>query len=219
MIDSPTPVDAALDAGCPAATVAPGECPACLAAQSAVDALVQQLAASAESTQSATAWLAVCNTHAWQLAQNGTIGRQIVLARLRAALAQLDGAAAAGRRAPAGADVCPFCAAMAHAAASTVEAVAPASQVFCLPHLCLALLQARSRERVHALAAAARAQGNTLEQELSELIRKSDYRFRDEPRGPEATSWQRAAQMLVGAPAVQWSLRREPEIDGQRWPT
>jgi len=53
-----------------------------------------------------------------------------------------------------------------------------------------------------------------LEQDLSELIRKSDYRFRGEPRGREATSWTRAARLVAGAPAVRWSLRRDPQLEG-----
>lgn len=71
-----------------------------------------------------------------------------------------------------------------------------------------------SRERLQALAGAAVAQGDALEQQLGELIRQSDYRFRTEPRGQEATSWRRAAELFAGAPAVRWPLRREPAVEG-----
>lgn len=37
-----------------------------------------------------------------------------------------------------------------------------------------------------------------LEKQLSELIRKHDYRFKDEPRGPEMVSWKRAAGLVAG---------------------
>jgi len=37
-----------------------------------------------------------------------------------------------------------------------------------------------------------------LEQQLDELIRKHDYRFKDEPRGPEMLSWKRAAGLIAG---------------------
>ncbi len=189
-----------------------GECPACRAAQQAVDTLMQQMT-EAEPTADAAPWLAACNTHAWQLSGQVPVGSRIATARLQAALAQLAGVA--GRRTPpTGADVCPFCSAMAAAAVAVVDAAPPAPQSLCLPHLCAGLVQARSRERVDALAAAAIAQGNALEHDLSELIRKSDYRFREEPRGSEATSWRRAAQLLVGVPAVHWPLRREPGIEG-----
>ena len=84
----------------------------------------------------------------------------------------------------------------------------------CLPHLCTALGSVRRRQHVQSLTEMALTQFITLEEELSELIRKSDYRFRGEPRGREAASWTRAAQLLAGAPAVRWSLRRAPDIEG-----
>lgn len=37
-----------------------------------------------------------------------------------------------------------------------------------------------------------------LDQQLGELIRKHDYRFKDEPRGPEMLSWKRAAGLVAG---------------------
>ena len=37
-----------------------------------------------------------------------------------------------------------------------------------------------------------------LEGQLSELIRKHDYRFKDEARGSEMTSWKRAAGIVAG---------------------
>ena len=37
-----------------------------------------------------------------------------------------------------------------------------------------------------------------LDQQLGELIRKHDYRFKDEERGPEMQSWRRAAGLVAG---------------------
>ncbi len=37
-----------------------------------------------------------------------------------------------------------------------------------------------------------------LDAQLGELIRKHDYRFKDEPRGPEMLSWKRAAGLVAG---------------------
>jgi len=38
--------------------------------------------------------------------------------------------------------------------------------------------------------------------EVQELLRKHDYRFSDEPRGNEMTSWRRAADLCAGNPGV-----------------
>ncbi len=40
-------------------------------------------------------------------------------------------------------------------------------------------------------------------EEVQELLRKHDYRFSDEPRGDEMTSWRRAAELCVGNPGVR----------------
>jgi len=193
----------------------PATCPACRAAQQAVEALLQHLGTSDPDT---APWLGMCNTHAWQCSEHTLLSRRIAAARLEAALDRLDGGSSAGghtrqRTAPS-ADACPFCAAMAAAAETATQAAPIAAAALCLPHLCTALEQVCSRERLQALVTTARAQGDVLEQELSELIRKSDYRFRDEPRGLEATSWRRAAERLAGMSGVRWPLRREPEIEG-----
>jgi len=37
-----------------------------------------------------------------------------------------------------------------------------------------------------------------LDEQLGELIRKHDYRFKDEERGPEMLSWKRAAGLVAG---------------------
>lgn len=40
-------------------------------------------------------------------------------------------------------------------------------------------------------------------EEIQELVRKHDYRFRDEARGNEMTSWRRAAELCAGNPGVR----------------
>ncbi len=40
-------------------------------------------------------------------------------------------------------------------------------------------------------------------EELRELVRKHDYRFINEPRGNEMTSWRRGAQLCAGNPGVR----------------
>jgi len=197
-------------------------CQACAAAERAVRALVAQ-ATDPSTAETEFNWLGICNTHAWQLAGQIEPVRAIVVARLQAALRRLSESDSAGsgrfgqRKAPAvrtGQGECPFCGAMTAAAEALLESAPAGQAALCLPHLCAALGSTRRRERVQALANTALAQFNTLEEELSELIRKSDYRFRDEPRGQEATSWTRTARLLAGAPAVRWSLRRALDIEG-----
>jgi hypothetical protein len=39
--------------------------------------------------------------------------------------------------------------------------------------------------------------------EVEELVRKHDYRYKDEPRGDEMTSWRRAAELCAGQPGVR----------------
>jgi hypothetical protein len=39
--------------------------------------------------------------------------------------------------------------------------------------------------------------------EVRELVRKHDYRFSDEPRGNEMTSWRRGAELCAGNPGVR----------------
>lgn len=46
-----------------------------------------------------------------------------------------------------------------------------------------------------------------LASELSEFVRKHDYRFAKEPRGNEGTSWIRVIEKLAGAPGMVWISR------------
>lgn len=72
------------------------------------------------------------------------------------------------------------------------------SSFLCLPHLMRALDLARSPDRSTVLLEMAESALRRLHDELTELIRKRDYRFVHEPRGQEQTSWVRAVAHLVG---------------------
>ena len=79
-----------------------------------------------------------------------------------------------------------------------------ASDGLCLPHFCQALARLRDKATFEALLEAQRAIWLQLLAHLGESIRKSDYRFRDEPRGEESGAWLRALAALVGP-------QREPD--------
>lgn len=69
---------------------------------------------------------------------------------------------------------------------------------FCLPHFTRAMGAAwEDRQRVILLEIRQASLQRNLA-ELDELVRKHDYRFLQEARGPEMTSWRRAAELLVG---------------------
>lgn len=210
-------------AGTADATEGEWRCAACAAGEVAAASLLSQ--ASSGPDAASIDWSAVCNGHAWQLAEGPTPAADVAAAILRRALEGLAGSAGApawpGRRReppspPAHDDICPCCAALAAGAGAVVQRAAggEAGVVLCLPHLCDALALVRGRERVRQVAQAALGRFAALEEELSEVIRKSDYRFRDEPRGPEATSWARAGLLAAGVPGVRWTLRRYRAIEG-----
>jgi hypothetical protein len=73
-----------------------------------------------------------------------------------------------------------------------------ASDGLCLPHFRQALTRVRDEAVFDALVNAQRAIWERLVGHLSEIIRKSDYRFRDEPRGEESGAWLRAITAVAG---------------------
>lgn len=74
-----------------------------------------------------------------------------------------------------------------------------ASDGLCLPHLREAISRAPKEAALAIINAQARIWERLLAQ-LSEFIRKSDYRFRGEAVGEEGDSWLRAISALAGAP-------------------
>jgi hypothetical protein len=92
-----------------------------------------------------------------------------------------------------------------------------ASEGLCLPHFRQALALARKEVAYQALMRAQRAVWERLVAQLSESIRKSDYRHLDEAWGDEAGAWLRGIAALVGARlddkgwrdrGAVWSFRR-----------
>lgn len=84
---------------------------------------------------------------------------------------------------------------------STFYAQFANSQGLCLDHLRLASelkLPDTPGEWLPLLRKAQLACLQQLDQQLGELIRKHDYHFKDEERGPEMVSWKRAAGLVAG---------------------
>jgi hypothetical protein len=71
------------------------------------------------------------------------------------------------------------------------------SHGLCLPHL-KQLLPRLDQKRQATVLDHQRRRMESLKNELSEFIRKSDYRFHDEPIGGEGDSYKRAADMVKG---------------------
>jgi hypothetical protein len=77
-------------------------------------------------------------------------------------------------------------------------AVYQASDGLCLPHFRQALTRVRDEAVFDVLVKAQRAIWERLVGYLTQVIRKSDYHFRDEPRGEESGVWLRAITAISG---------------------
>lgn len=73
-----------------------------------------------------------------------------------------------------------------------------ASEGLCVPHLRCALTSGRSETAVSTLTAITLAHYQSLHAELTEFIRKNDYRYSDEKVNAEGDSWLRALRTLSG---------------------
>jgi hypothetical protein len=82
------------------------------------------------------------------------------------------------------------------------------SDGLCLPHFRQTLAQATSSTDARTLVATQQAVWEQLHAELSEFIRKKDYRYRDEPFGDEKDAWRRALESVAGPPPRSESERR-----------
>lgn len=139
--------------------------------------------------------LELCPRHVWLAMDLGARAEEVAAA-LGVLLEHLN-SSRPFRDAPHASAGCPVCHQMDQAAFRALEHGADASTL-CLPHAALAIHHGGAispRDFV--------ASGRDLEHELSELIRKADYRFRDEPRGAERDSWLRALARVSGAPGVR----------------
>jgi hypothetical protein len=72
----------------------------------------------------------------------------------------------------------------------------------CLPHLALSLEMGTDHPNNVLVLSAHRARWEDLRWELDEFVRKFDYRYADEARGREETSWSRALETLVGRAGI-----------------
>jgi hypothetical protein len=95
-----------------------------------------------------------------------------------------------------------------HLKGEGIDAAYVAAGGLCLPHFRL-VLQHAGPEPARTLAAWQAAAWRQLRDELDELVRKHDYRFRSEPvSDEEADSWERAVAMMVGDEEKQTSEER-----------
>jgi len=99
---------------------------------------------------------------------------------------------------------CPVCCRAARAAKEVMSAADPhLGRTACLPHIRLALQDAHT-EQVQAYVGSLVPRLEALSQEMSELIRKNDYRFSHEPLGEERDSWLRALAFFGSEKADDW---------------
>jgi hypothetical protein len=86
-----------------------------------------------------------------------------------------------------------------------MQALLSSSTGLCLPHFAQARALAGESDPTP-LRTLVQCQQSCLQGvlgEVEELVRKHDYRFEDEPRGNEMTSWRRAAELCAGNPGVR----------------
>jgi hypothetical protein len=77
-----------------------------------------------------------------------------------------------------------------------------ASSGLCLPHLRLALGVAKDQEIFATLRDHTISNYDQISRQLKEIIRKHDYRFRDEPTGEERGATERALRQIAGVPGI-----------------
>jgi hypothetical protein len=83
----------------------------------------------------------------------------------------------------------------------------------CLPHLCRAVELAPDHPGVPALLEIHQRRWQDLVWELGEFARKFDYRYADEARGQENTSWLRALEALAGRAGLFGPERWSGKVD------
>jgi hypothetical protein len=168
-----------------------------------------------------------CHTHTWQLANMGAslqlaqAYREIISDSLEQLQQNISSTPVASggllrrlfdsRRENNGND-CPACRQQAQAEERYAQSLRQAlldkdfyasfttSQGLCLDHFrltCELKTNETSTEWLPLLRTAQIACLQRLDQQLGELIRKHDYRFKDEERGPEMLSWKRAAGLVA----------------------
>ncbi|MFN3284711.1 MAG: DUF6062 family protein [bacterium] len=206
-----------------------GGCPVCRLATHAVqrflDNFLYERVNDPKTREEVRASWGFCPHHAWALPaqRNPVLGVAIVYRDLVGALRDRLDAALRGhprRRRDAGAALhhalrpaapCPAClhrqrmeevyvaSLLEHSADPEVRQALAGPAPLCLPHLLLAASLVRSPEHLTRLLEDQRQALARLEADLSELVRKHDYRFRHEGLTPEqGASWTRALEVLSG---------------------
>ena len=150
-----------------------------------------------------------CPRHTWQVRRlGGPLGVSILWRDLLSQEALLTGGPTGRRRGASGEHVCPACAIASdaerryleelgeHLTTGDLRAEYEASAGLCLPHV--RLLARGTEQGREYLLTVEREKVGRLREELSEIIRKHDYRFAAEPRGEEKDAWIRATRKLAG---------------------
>jgi len=151
-----------------------------------------------------------CREHSWQLQRRGDpLGISILWRDLLSQGVEGDDSSRRpGRRRP---QICPACEAaveaerrylgtlLDHIEVGELRNEYAASRGLCLPHVRAALAQALPEAKRFLMASESDKLAR-LSAELAEIIRKNDYRFREEPWGPEKDAWIRATGKLAGEP-------------------
>ena len=75
----------------------------------------------------------------------------------------------------------------------------------CLPHLRQALGFMKNPHTFEVLRKMEAERLHQLERELTEFIRKHDYRFADESYGEERDAWLRSLEKISGKKGIQWA--------------
>lgn len=188
-------------------------CPVCRQADDAVDGALRSLLHE-QVNDDATRTRIVesngfCHEHAWRLAgRSDALGTALIHRDLVVRLRRRVGA---GRGSEVQRRPCLMCEVRDDAAARAVatlvqhvddaalRAAFAASDGLCAAHFARAMdARGARRETLERIAAIEDDCLARLESELSELIRKFDYRFREEPRRAESTSWIRAVATISG---------------------
>jgi Family of unknown function (DUF6062) len=151
-----------------------------------------------------------CRAHAWHLQRRGDPLGISILWRDLLTQASESGKGPQHGKSKGRTAMCPACDVAAeaerrylgtlveHLAAGSLRQEYDTSAGLCLPHLRKAVRQG-SAARVFLLESEA-VKLSRLSQELAEIIRKNDYRFREEPWGAERDAWIRATRKLAGEP-------------------
>jgi hypothetical protein len=168
-----------------------------------------------------------CNKHAWWLTDipGSALGVAIVYKDIVQSIAGAVDALPDGNKASAGAEgllerlrpagACPACkhrdvkeehllnALLKNIDDERLATALTDSSGLCLPHLVRALELVEDNRTLRRLAALQQDKLARLQDELSEFIRKSDYRFQAEGFGQEGNSWRRALALVSGEPGVR----------------